>query len=104
MHFLAPAGGAGSSRAAAVALPLAALTVAIVLALATPAQARRPRHEPYGAKAWGSNKFGQLGDGTSAGPEECGIEKTSCSTTPGAVHELSEVTAVAGGHDHSLAL
>ncbi|HEV2980367.1 MAG TPA: IPT/TIG domain-containing protein [Solirubrobacteraceae bacterium] len=65
-----------------------------------PAQA----HEPYGAQAWGSNKFGQLGDGTSTGPEECGVEKTPCHTTPGLVSELSGVAAVAEGRGHSLAL
>src|SRR5579859_5637878 len=35
-------------------------------------------------KAWGINQFGELGDGTSAGPESCTIFG-SCSTTPVAV-------------------
>ena len=44
--------------------------------------------------AWGSNRSGQLGDGTSGEVAE----------TPQAVHELSEVAAVSAGTRHSLAL
>jgi alpha-tubulin suppressor-like RCC1 family protein len=43
--------------------------------------------------AWGENRSGQLGDGTTNGR-----------LTPVQVHGLSEVTAVAAGKDHSLAL
>src|SRR5260370_42711989 len=45
------------------------------------------------ARAWGRNTFGQLGDGT-----------TVVRTTPVPVSGLANVTAIAGGGSHSLAL
>ncbi len=47
--------------------------------------------------AWGYNNAGQLGDGTSVGPDSC--TGGSCSTTPVLVHLPSGVTptAIAGG-------
>jgi alpha-tubulin suppressor-like RCC1 family protein len=59
---------------------------------------------PYTATAWGLNSSGQLGDGTTAGPEKCGTSQEACSTTPVAVSGLSGVSAVAAGTVHSLAL
>ncbi len=47
----------------------------------------------YGVAAWGYNGSGQLGNGS-----------TAISRVPGAVAGLSEVTAVAAGGEHSLAL
>jgi len=47
----------------------------------------------YGVAAWGYNSSGQLGNGT-----------TTLSRVPGAVAGLSEVTAIAAGGEHSLAL
>jgi alpha-tubulin suppressor-like RCC1 family protein len=54
-------------------------------------------------KAWGANEYGQLGNGSSTGPETCASFEP-CSETPVAVSGLSGVTAVAGGGGHSLAL
>jgi alpha-tubulin suppressor-like RCC1 family protein len=51
---------------------------------------------------WGWNYEGQLGDGTTTGPETC--EGVPCSRVPVAVSGLSEVTAIAAGENHSLAL
>jgi hypothetical protein len=53
--------------------------------------------------AWGSNLRGQLGAGTSAGPEVCGIELTSCSTKPLVVTALADVKGIGAGNAHSLA-
>jgi alpha-tubulin suppressor-like RCC1 family protein len=69
-----------------------------VLASASPAQA----HEPWGAKAWGKNQSGQLGDGTTEGPEKC--ETRACSTSPVAVIGLTGVIALAAGEEHALGL
>jgi alpha-tubulin suppressor-like RCC1 family protein len=53
--------------------------------------------------AWGQNNGGELGQGSSVGPETCGT-LLACSTKPLEVSELSEVTAISGGGGHSLAL
>jgi alpha-tubulin suppressor-like RCC1 family protein len=60
-----------------------------------------------GAAAWGYNAGGQLGDGTTTGPETCypgAVEAGPCSTTPLQVSGLSEVSAISAGGLHSLAL
>lgn len=54
-------------------------------------------------ECWGDNYFGQLGNGTSAGPQTCS-NGYSCSTTPVAVTGLSGVSAIAAGGDHTCAL
>ncbi len=58
--------------------------------------------------AWGDNGFGQLGTGSTTGPETCennnGESTFPCSRTPAVVGGLSEVTAVAAGELFSLAL
>jgi alpha-tubulin suppressor-like RCC1 family protein len=76
-------------------LVLAAIVAALSMAIAAPAQA----HAPNLAKAWGINTRGELGDGTTTGPEKCGPPEMqeACSTTPVAVSGLSGVVAVAGG-------
>jgi alpha-tubulin suppressor-like RCC1 family protein len=87
------------SRRRGLALILIGMIAALSLVIAASAQAA-----PNAAVAWGWNEHGQLGDGTSEGPEKCGPSQEACSTTPVAVSELSGVTAVAGGETHSLGL
>src|SRR6202030_4083819 len=95
MGFLAGRCMAGSRRLG-WALILAAIIAALIMAVAASAQAA-----PNTATAWGLNQSGQLGYETT---EICGSEHQSCSTTPMQVSNLSGVTAVGGGEDHSLAL
>src|ERR1700738_1814185 len=94
MDFMTVLRGAGSKRRCAVAISVAILAP-LTMAMASPAQA----HTPSLAKAWGSNRFGQLGVGTHAGPQKCGPPEMeqACSTTPVAVSGLSGVTALAAG-------
>jgi alpha-tubulin suppressor-like RCC1 family protein len=82
-------------------LILAAMIAALTMAIAASAQAA-----PNIATAWGNNEHGQLGDGTTEGPEKtCGVEANrACSTTPVAVSGLNGVTAVDAGEQQSLAL
>jgi alpha-tubulin suppressor-like RCC1 family protein len=55
--------------------------------------------------AWGSNALGQLGAGTSTGPEMCGVPPTHlCAKKPVEVSGLSGVSALSAGHSFSLAL
>jgi alpha-tubulin suppressor-like RCC1 family protein len=51
--------------------------------------------------AWGSNQYGQLGATTS---ETCGYSSTPCSTTSVQVIGLTDVTAIAAGDYHTVAL
>jgi alpha-tubulin suppressor-like RCC1 family protein len=56
-----------------------------------------------GVKCWGFNEQGQLGNGTTAGPELC--ESSPCSTTPVDVLGLGiEISAVDSGGVHTCAL
>jgi alpha-tubulin suppressor-like RCC1 family protein len=64
-----------------------------------------------GAKCWGSNGDGQLGDGTNSGPEKChvstgfGEEAFPCARTPVDVIGLtSGVTAISAGDYYACAL
>jgi alpha-tubulin suppressor-like RCC1 family protein len=79
-------------------LLLAAIIAALTIATAAPASAAS-----YVAKAWGANSSGQLGNGTTEGPEKCEATE-GCSTVPVDVSKLSGVTAVTGGGRHSIAL
>jgi alpha-tubulin suppressor-like RCC1 family protein len=102
MGFLAVRWTTGTQRRG-LTLILAAITAASTMA-AAPAQAA-----PNTAKAWGLNSGGQLGDGTTSGPEKCGVELHACSTVPVSVSGLRGVVAVAGGgsftsSEYSLAL
>lgn len=57
--------------------------------------------------AWGENRYGQLGNGASTGPEHCeatGTVPGPCSATPTAVKGLGEVTQIAAGKGFALAL
>ena len=70
-------------------LIVAAMIVALTLEITAQAQAA-----PKIAKAWGRNTSGQLGVGTTEGPEKCGTAmETACSTAPVEVSTLSGVTA-----------
>jgi alpha-tubulin suppressor-like RCC1 family protein len=87
------------SRRRALAVIFAGMLAALTMAFAAPAQAT-----PNLAKAWGLNSSGQLGTGTTEGPEQCGVHKEACSASPIAVSGLTGASAVAGGDEHSLAL
>jgi alpha-tubulin suppressor-like RCC1 family protein len=56
--------------------------------------------------SWGENSFGQLGEGTDSGPEECLLEGVEhpCSATPVPVTGLTGVTAISAGDGNPLGL
>jgi alpha-tubulin suppressor-like RCC1 family protein len=54
-------------------------------------------------ECWGWNIYGQLGIGTSTGPDQCEDSET-CSTEPVAVSGLSEARAVSASEYHTCAL
>ena len=53
--------------------------------------------------AWGKNASGQLGDGQTAGPEQCAFS-VPCSKVPVQVEELTEAIGLGGGEVFSLAV
>jgi alpha-tubulin suppressor-like RCC1 family protein len=53
--------------------------------------------------SWGVNGSGELGNGSTTGPESC-TNAVACSNTPVAVSGLNGVSAIAGGGLHGLAL
>lgn len=58
-------------------------------------------------QCWGDNSFGELGVGSSDGPERCATRNLAdlpCSFTPVAVSNLQGATAIASGGDHTCAL
>ena len=59
-----------------------------------------------GVDCWGDNEHGQLGDGTSTGPESCfvGAFVVPCSMTPVTVSGLTHAIAVSAADWHSCAL
>jgi alpha-tubulin suppressor-like RCC1 family protein len=61
-------------------------------------------HVPYLVSDWGLNFSGQLGDGTSEGPELCFQSAEPCDTSAAEVSGVSPVVAVAAGEEHSLAV
>ncbi len=54
--------------------------------------------------AWGRNDVGQLGNGSTTGPQTCGAYNQACSTTPVAVSGLNAVTAISAGYEDGLAV
>jgi alpha-tubulin suppressor-like RCC1 family protein len=52
---------------------------------------------------WGDNGEGELGDGTSTGPETC-IQSEPCSTTPVEVNGITDATQISAGTEHACAL
>ncbi|HEX3510354.1 MAG TPA: hypothetical protein VHT27_04560 [Solirubrobacteraceae bacterium] len=55
-----------------------------------------------GVDCWGVSGFGELGDGSSTGPETCAGEH--CSTVPVAVTGMTSATAISAGTYHSCAV
>ncbi len=55
---------------------------------------------------WGDNSIGELGDGTTNGPQTCngGINSGACSPTPVAVAGLTDATAISAGYQYACAL
>jgi alpha-tubulin suppressor-like RCC1 family protein len=54
--------------------------------------------------SWGGNVYGELGDGSNHGPQECFHGAEPCSTSPVSVTGLSGASAVAGGSNFNLAI
>lgn len=99
------AGGSGYTVGCSTK-PVALSGLSGVVAIAAGAQHSLALLSDGTVMAWGDNEGGQLGDGTTSGPDHCytETEPTQCSTSPVPVGGLSEVTAIAAGQNYSLAL
>lgn len=53
---------------------------------------------------WGDNSVGQLGNGMTVGPDWCVAGTRACSSTPVAVSNLNDATAISAGLGHSCAV
>jgi alpha-tubulin suppressor-like RCC1 family protein len=51
-------------------------------------------------QCWGDNQYGELGNGTTTGPETCNGDQ-ACSATPVVVSDLGGVTAISAGGAYS---
>ncbi len=56
------------------------------------------------AYCWGFNTFGQLGAGTSPGPEQCPASQSACAATPVPVVGGCSFAAMSAGHGHTCAI
>jgi alpha-tubulin suppressor-like RCC1 family protein len=92
--------GASRSRRYAISIIAVMLIGACWARNAAPAQA----HVPYGATAWGSNLSGQLGVGSEFGPEQCTTYQLACATIPVQLSGFSNLYAMSGGEEHTLAV
>jgi alpha-tubulin suppressor-like RCC1 family protein len=81
---------------------VAALVVAIVVILAATGTAAAASV----VNAWGRNDEGQLGIGTTTGPNTCVVNKiqSACALIAQLVPELTEPTAISAGTQHTLAV
>lgn len=97
--------GDGNYNSADVPVNVRGLQGAVALAVTAGADHSLALFRNGTVRAWGSNSFGQLGDGGYAPSDVpvavCAVGYTSCSDTH---HELTSVVAVAAGAEHSLAL
>ena len=101
-------------KIACSASPVAVSGLSEVTAIAAGGEHRMALLSNHTVKAWGDNQQGQVGDGSTSGPETCKeplveeekVEENSlpCSRTPVAVSGLSEVASISGGAVYSLAL
>jgi alpha-tubulin suppressor-like RCC1 family protein len=98
MHLVATRRAASRRRCSLLVMAAVLAALALLTAVSTASAASNV------AKAWGRNQEGQLGNGTTSGPEMCGSSLEGCSTTPVAVGSLSGVKAVSAGGNHGLAL
>lgn len=91
-----------------LALPTALAACCVSAAVTTAGAAgSNPNGSNYyrhrgGVVAWGDNRFGELGIGTTSGPQLCW--EGACSAVPVGVSKLTSVQAVASGETHGLAL
>ncbi len=101
--LVAPLGRRAGERARLlrVAMIVIALALVVVPSLVVASSAAGD-----GIAAWGRNDDGELGDGTTTGPETCGVSpfEHACSRVAIGVGEISEATAVSVGGFHDLAL
>jgi alpha-tubulin suppressor-like RCC1 family protein len=77
-------------------VPVSDITDATVVAAGNPACAVLTGGS---IDCWGSNLDGQLGNGTSSGPDTCNGGSTPCSTTPVAVSGITDATLVTASGD-----
>jgi alpha-tubulin suppressor-like RCC1 family protein len=93
--------GNGSATNSDVPVPVSGITNATAIATGDD-QSSCAVLATGGVDCWGYNNSGELGDGTTTGPETC--LTSACSTTPVPVSGITDATATATGLDSSCAV
>jgi alpha-tubulin suppressor-like RCC1 family protein len=102
--FTGPIACAGSTSEACSTNPVAVTGITNAITVAGGHDISCVLLATEGVDCWGANTSGQLGDGTTTGPDTCYPIGDSCSTTPVTVTGINNAAAITGGEASACAV